>query len=162
MIRVLFICLGNICRSPSAEGVFRQLVVQKNLQHVIHIDSAGTSDWHLGSAPDSRSIAAAKKRGIDLSCLQGRQVQEQDFFDHDYVIAMDRKNVVELLRVAPVEFRHKIFLMSHFAKQNIFSEDVPDPYFGEEDGFELVLNQLEDASEGLFEYLFLQHPKLFS
>lgn len=148
MIKVLFVCLGNICRSPSAEGVFRKLVEEQGLLDQVKIDSAGTHAYHVGSPPDDRAQEAASRRGIDMSSLRGRRVDEGDFYIFDYVLAMDESNEYHLREIAPAEEIHKIKLFLNYAPERSESE-VPDPYYGGHSGFEHVLDLIEDASEGL-------------
>lgn len=148
MIKVLFVCLGNICRSPSAEGVFRKLVEEQQLHHHIEIDSAGTHAYHVGSAPDERAQEAARRRGIDMSKLVGRRVDEGDFYVFDYILAMDESNQYHLHEMAPAEEAHKIKLFLDYAPERK-EREVPDPYYGGHSGFEHVLDLIEDASEGL-------------
>ena len=147
-IAVLFVCLGNICRSPSAEGVFRRMVAESQLAERIDIDSAGTGDWHVGSAPDRRSCAAASQRGVDLSGLRARTVARPDFERFDYILAMDRDNLAALERLRPKQGRARLGLLMQYASHTGVSE-VPDPYYGGEDGFEKVLDLLEEACRGL-------------
>ena len=151
-IAVCFVCLGNICRSPSAEAVMRELVERARLTERIVIDSAGTGDWHIGEPPDERAQKAAKKRGYDLSKLRGRQVAEVDFARFDLFIVMDDANAAALSSVCPPEHRDKIRLLMEFATRDD-SRVVVDPYFGGEEGFEKVLDQCEDACEGLLKAL---------
>ncbi|WP_321797133.1 low molecular weight protein-tyrosine-phosphatase [Caballeronia sp. J97] len=151
-IAVCFVCLGNICRSPSAEAVMRDLVQRANLADRIVIDSAGTGDWHIGEPPDERAQKAAKKRGYDLSALRGRQVATADFTRFDLFIVMDDANAAALNEVCPSEHRDKIRLLMEFATRDD-SRVVVDPYFGGEEGFEKVLDQCEDACEGLLNAL---------
>lgn len=151
-ISVCFVCLGNICRSPSAEGVMRHLVERANLAGQIVIDSAGTGDWQIGDAPDARAQKAAKKRGYDLSMLRGRQIGAADFARFDLLVAMDDANVAALMALCPPEHRDKIRLLMDFAARKD-SRVVVDPYFGDEAGFETVLDQCEDACEGLLRAL---------
>ena len=146
-LRVLFICLGNICRSPTAEGVFRNLVEEAGLSDRIVIDSAGTGDYHIGSPPDERACEAAARRGYDLSALRARQVNRRDFAEFDYVLAMDEQNVRTLKSLAPAEHAHKVKLFTEF--NSTPTRAVPDPYAGGPDGFELVLDLVEDAARGL-------------
>ena len=148
MIKVLFVCLGNICRSPSAEGVFRKLVEEQGLFDQVEIDSAGTHAYHVGSPPDERAQEAASRRGINMSGLRGRRVDEGDFYIFDYVLAMDESNEYHLREMSPAEEIHKIKLFLDYAPQRSESE-VPDPYYGGHSGFEHVLDLIEDASEGL-------------
>jgi protein-tyrosine phosphatase len=151
-IAVCFVCLGNICRSPSAEAVMRDLVERAKLADRIVIDSAGTGDWHIGEPPDERAQKAAKKRGFDLSNLRGRQVAAADFARFDLFIVMDDANAAALTEVCPPEHRDKIRLLMEFAARDD-SRVVVDPYFGGEEGFEKVLDQCEDACEGLLKAL---------
>jgi len=148
MVQVLFVCLGNICRSPTAEGVFRHLVEREGLTDSITIDSAGTGAWHIGDPPDSRAQATAHQRGIDLSGQRARQVADGDFTRFDYVIAMDRSNHVTLTALAPPGTRDRIRLFLDFAPE-IGEREVPDPYYGGPDGFDIVLDMVEAASRGL-------------
>jgi protein-tyrosine phosphatase len=147
-MRILFVCMGNICRSPSAEGVFRQLVASRAPQLSIEIDSAGTHDYHIGAPPDRRAVEAARRRGIDLTGLRARRVEPGDFERFDLIIAMDEDNLRELHDVAPAHARHRIRLMMEYAP-NAASRAVPDPYYGGAHGFEAVLDLLEEAAEGL-------------
>lgn len=148
MTKILFVCLGNICRSPTAEGVFRQLLQQANLHQQVLVDSAGTGDWHIGKAPDARTMAAAQKRGYDLSSLRARQVSAADFNEFDYILAMDNANLRDLQRLKPSSYRGHLGLFLPFGEQQDYRE-VPDPYYGEHEGFELVLDLIEDAAQGL-------------
>jgi len=145
---VLFVCMGNICRSPTAEGVFRRLVQEHAPDLAIEIDSAGTHDYHVGSPPDRRAIAAAARRGIDLRSLRARVVEESDFERFDLLIAMDRLNQATLLDRSPSQYRERVRLFLEFAPA-IDEEDVPDPYYGGPVGFERVLDLAEEASLGL-------------
>jgi protein-tyrosine phosphatase len=147
---VLFVCMGNICRSPTAEGVFRKLVEERAPQLRIRIDSAGTHDYHVGEAPDPRAIAAAARRGIDLEALRARQVEEADFERFDLVVAMDRLNREVLLDRSPEPYRERVRLMMEFAP-SLEVEDVPDPYYGGAVGFERVLDLVEEAARGLLD-----------
>ena len=146
--RVLFVCLGNICRSPTAHGVFEALVKQRGLEHAIQIDSCGTGDWHIGHAPDRRATAEAAKRGYDLSHLRARQVQVRDFADFDYILAMDNQNLADLKAMCPADFSGHLGLFQPFDPQAALQE-VPDPYYGGDEGFTQVLDMVEAASEGL-------------
>jgi len=148
--RVLFVCMGNICRSPTAEGVFRKLVRDAGLEGKIEIDSAGTGSWHVGSAPDRRTQNAALKRGLDLSGQRARQVSARDFETFDLVVAMDRDNLSYLEAIRPNEAA-RARLMLEFSEVAVSRgiRDVPDPYSGGVDGFEIVLDLIEGACEGL-------------
>lgn len=145
---VLFICMGNICRSPTAEGVFRRLVQEAGLEQAIVIDSAGTHDYHIGAAPDARAQAAAARRGYDLSGLRGRQVSRDDFARFDYILAMDEENLANLRRYCPDEHGHKLHLFLSFSS-DYNGREVPDPYYGGPQGFDQVLDMVEDAARGL-------------
>ena len=154
-MRVLFVCLGNICRSPTAEGVLRTMVRDAGLEERIEIDSAGTGDWHVGSAPDERATAAARGRGITLEGA-ARTVTAADFGDWDLLLAMDRDNQRELLRRAPDDAgRAKVRLLREYDPEAVASGqlEVPDPYYGAERGFEEVLDIVERACRGLLDEL---------
>lgn len=151
-VKVLFVCMGNICRSPTAEGVFRKLVLDEGLDHLISIDSAGTHAYHVGSSPDNRAQAAAKKRDIDLSGLRGRQIRVDDFDAFDYVLVMDAPNLRDSLALKQKEQGAQVQLFLDFAK-NAAVREVPDPYYGGTNGFEYVLDLIEDASRGLLDHI---------
>ncbi len=148
--------MGNICRSPTAEGVFRKIVDDEGLSYAIEIDSAGTHAYHIGSKPDSRSEAAAKNRSVDLSTQRARKINEFDFELFDYILPMDRENYSNLLEICPVHFENKLQLFLEFAK-NISEMEVPDPYYGGNQGFERVLDMIEDASKGLLWHIKTRH-----
>jgi protein-tyrosine phosphatase len=150
--RILFVCMGNICRSPTAEGVFRKLVQERAPHLQVEIDSAGTHAYHVGEPPDRRAIAAAARRGIDLSGLRARMVDEADFEGFDLLVAMDQLNREVLLDRSPDEYRERVRLMLEFAP-SVDVEDVPDPYYGGPVGFEHVLDLVEEASKGLLDEL---------
>lgn len=154
--RVLFVCMGNICRSPTAEAVFRSHAEKAGLLEHLHIDSAGTHDYHVGAAPDARAQLAAKQRGYDMSNLRGRQVEAQDFFRFDYVLAMDNLNLVTLERLRPDDATSHLGLFLEFAEHHKEWE-VPDPYYGGTDGFERVLDMVEDAADGLLLHIRQRH-----
>jgi len=155
MVNVLFVCMGNICRSPSAEGYFQHIVKQAGLEDKIKTDSAGTHAYHIGSPPDTRAQVAAKNRGIDLSMLRGRKIEPGDFEKFDYVIAMDNSNFSDLENVAGGA-TNNLFMFLKFAEH--FAEvEVPDPYYGGDQGFEHVLDLIEDASKGLLDDIKKQH-----
>ena len=156
MVKVLFVCMGNICRSPTAEGVFRMIVEEAGLAHLIEIDSAGTHAYHIGEPPDRRSQAAALRRQIDLSKQRARKISEADFEQFDYVLAMDRDNYGELTNRSPAEHVEKIELFLDYAPE-MAESDVPDPYYGGEQGFERVLDLIEAASEGLLKQIKQRH-----
>ena len=149
-VSVVFVCMGNICRSPTAEGVFRHVVHVNNLQDVIKIDSAGTHAYHIGESPDSRSQATAKSRGVDLSAQRARKVESNDFDRFDYVIAMDRSNYENLKVLATTEQQKRLHLFMSFT-QDWDDDEVPDPYYGAGDGFTTVFDMVQSASEGLLE-----------
>ena len=154
MIRLLFVCMGNICRSPTGEGVMRRLVRERGLEDVVHVDSAGTGSWHLGDPPDARATAAAAARGVALAGA-ARQVTAADFEDHDLILAADRRNVRDLRSVAPREAFERVHLLRAFDPDSAGAPDldVPDPYFGGDDGFEHVLDLVEAACRGLLDDL---------
>jgi len=149
---VLFVCTGNICRSPTADGVFRHLVREAGLEAKVRVDSAGTHDYHAGEPPDERAQVHALRRGYDLSALRARQVARGDFERFDLVLAMDRGHLRVLQRLAPPEHRHKLRLFMEFAATRR-RDEVPDPYYGGAGGFEEVLDMVEDAAHGLLEEL---------
>lgn len=155
-VSVLFVCMGNICRSPTAEAVFRNCAEKAGLLERLHIDSAGTHDYHVGAAPDARAQQAAKLRGYDMSKLRGRQVEAQDFFRFDYVLAMDNENLVRLERLRPGDAQSHLGLFLEFSER--YDEwEVPDPYYGGTDGFERVLDMVEDVAQGLLQHIRQQH-----
>ena len=154
MVKVLFVCLGNICRSPTAEGAFTHLVQQQGLSDRIEIDSAGTADFHVGRPPDSRAQAEALSRGIDISHLRGRQAVMADFETFDYVLAMDSENHRNLQRICPSGQDHKLKMFLDYAP-NVSRRDVPDPYY--EGGFGSVYDMLEEAAGGLLEEIKANH-----
>lgn len=154
-ISVLFICMGNICRSPTAEAVFRHYVENAGLAEHLHIDSAGTHDYHIGEPPDARTQRAAQQRGYDMSALRGRQVEAADFDRFDYVLAMDHANLAILQRLAQQRGGNpQLFL--EYAKHHK-EREVPDPYYGGAEGFERVLDMVEDAAEGLLQHIRERH-----
>ena len=151
-MKILFVCLGNICRSPTAEGVFRAVAARDAPDLVIEVDSAGTAGYHIGEPPDPRTRQAASRRGYDLSPLRARIVEPGDFEEFDLILAMDRENLSVLRRRAPREFHDRIRLFLEFAPQS-GTVEVPDPYYGGPNGFEEVLDLVEDATRGLLEHL---------
>lgn len=156
MVKVLFVCLGNICRSPTADGIFQNLVASAGLAKRISVDSAGTAGWHQGRAPDPRTVAAASRRGFDLSSLRARQVKAADFDEFDYILAMDEENLADLALLRPHDFSGHLGLFLEFSQQQAYSA-VPDPYHGGAEGFELVLDLIEEASRGLLQTIRTQH-----
>jgi protein-tyrosine phosphatase len=154
MVAVLFVCTGNICRSPTAEGVFRHKVRASGLENAFEIDSAGTAGFHVGEEPDSRAVRAARRRGYSLEGQLARQVIPSDFKRFDLLVAMDRGHFNHLRRMASNEAaRLRVVMMSSFSSRAGGPPDVPDPYYGAGDGFERVLDMLEDAADGLITHL---------
>ena len=151
-ISVLFVCMGNICRSPTAEGIFRHHVRQAGLDASIQTDSAGTHAYHSGEPADRRAQAAAARRGFSLDGIRARKVTDDDFQFFDYILAMDEDNLMVLKEWAPDDLRSKVRLFLEFAESRIENE-VPDPYYGGSAGFERVLDLVEEASQGLLETL---------
>ena len=149
-LSVLFVCMGNICRSPTAEGVFRKFLADAGLAGTVHADSAGTHAYHVGEGPDSRARAAAERRGYSLEGIRARRVTEMDFEGFDLILAMDEDNFLRLRDEADESHHEKIALFLDFAESNDLRE-VPDPYYGGTAGFERVLDLVEDASRGLLE-----------
>ena len=152
MSKVLFVCMGNICRSPTAEGVTRTLAERADIASAFEFDSAGTHGYHIGAPPDTRTQKAAARRGYDWSALKGRQVNGYDFVRFDRILAMDRENLALLTRACPVEQRGKLGLFLEFGVE-LVEDEVPDPYYGGADGFEHVLDLIENAATGLIEKL---------
>lgn len=152
---VLFVCMGNICRSPTAEGVFRHVVAEAGLAERIHVDSAGTHAYHVGEPPDRRARAAAERRGFSLADIRARRVSAEDFERFDYIVAMDRLNLYMLTEMLEEEHAVELGLMLEYGKGR--KEEVPDPYYGGSAGFEHVLDLVEEASRGLLETLRSRH-----
>ena len=148
--KILFVCMGNICRSPTAQGVFQSLVKAGNLQEFVVCDSAGTHDFHVGEAPDQRAVNAAAKRGYDLSETRARKIQLSDFSEYDYILAMDWENLALLQRMCPRGLQHKLQLLMRFATE-FEAATINDPYHGGPQGFEQALDYIEDACNGLME-----------
>lgn len=156
VVKVLFVCMGNICRSPTAEAVFRHYVESAGMSEQISIDSAGTHDYHVGDKPDARAQRAAQQRGYDMSKLRGRQVGEKDFRRFDYVLAMDTSNLAILHGITPPGSGTQPQLFLDYARHHS-EREVPDPYYGGADGFERVLDMVEDAAQGLLEEIRQRH-----
>lgn len=150
--RILVVCTGNICRSPTADGVMRKLVQQAGLAAEIEVDSAGTIDHHAGESPDQRARHHAGRRGYDLSTLKARHLAAEDFHRFDLILAMDRSHLALLGRHCPPEKKSSLRLLMEFARESSHPE-VPDPYYGGDEGFEHVLNLVEDACSGLLEHV---------
>jgi protein-tyrosine phosphatase len=148
---ILFVCLGNICRSPLAEGVFRSVLAERGMADDVLVDSAGMGDWHAGQAPDHRAIAVARANGLDISGQQARAITEEDFRRFDLILGMDRKNIRELNEIAPDAFRDRIHLFLEFAGRG--EKEVPDPYFGDAAGFGETYRLIRAAAEGLADRL---------
>jgi protein-tyrosine phosphatase len=151
-VKVLFVCLGNICRSPTAEGVFRALVKEQGCDQQFEIDSAGTSGWHQGEAPDPRSQEEARRHGVDLSGQRSRAVVARDFEHYDYICAMDSANLRELKRECPKGQEEKLYRLTDFAPE-LKVRDVPDPYYGGDRGFENVYNIVMAGCQGLLAHI---------
>lgn len=156
VVKVLFVCMGNICRSPTSQGVFEKLVNDAGLASKIRSDSAGTHAYHVDNPPDKRAQAAAKKRGYDLSHQRARRTIALDFEEYDYIMAMDYLNVEHLYEICPPGQEDKIRLFMQFAV-NCTQEEVPDPYYGARSGFERVLDLVEEASRGLLAQIRQSH-----
>jgi protein-tyrosine phosphatase len=150
--KVVFVCTGNICRSPSADGVMRQMLADAGLEHAIEVDSAGTQSYHIGEAPDARSQKHAKKRGYDLSFLRARAVKQSDFSEFDLILAMDNSHLRALQALCPPEFMHRVKLFLSFLPDAAENE-VADPYYGGTAGFEAVLDQCEAGCIALLNYI---------
>ena len=152
MVKVLFVCMGNICRSPTAEGVFRHLVKQAKADDFITIDSAGTHAYHVGEKPDARSLSTAQSRNIDMTKQRARRVDVTDFEEFDHILAMDKSNHQQLMDICPPHLKYKIELFMSYGSE--FDEtEVPDPYYGGARGFDHVFDLVEDASRGLINKL---------
>jgi protein-tyrosine phosphatase len=155
-VSVLFVCMGNICRSPTAQGVFRALVESEALGDRIATDSAGTIAYHVGEPPDRRARETATKRGIDLSDLRARKVVSEDFDRFDYLLAMDSDNYKELREICPPGFEGRLHMFMDFAAQRA-EQEVPDPYYGGVAGFDRVFDMVEEASHGLLDHILKQY-----
>lgn len=160
-IKVLFVCMGNICRSPTADAVFRHLVKEAGVDHLIHVDSAGTHAYHIGNPPDHRAQNTAQQRGYKMHDLRARAVQPNDFQEFDYILAMDKENLSLLQQRSPQQHLSKIQLFMQYSTQADADAEVPDPYFGGHQGFELVLDMVEEASQGLLAHLRTNKKEIF-
>ena len=149
---VLFVCMGNICRSPTAHGLFRQKVIEQGLALQVAVDSAGTHNYHPDSPPDERSQAHAAKRGYDLSDLRARQIKDEDFERYDLILIMDWDNLALVQDICPPKYQAKVRRLTEFCIQHD-SPVVPDPYYGGSHGFDHVLDLVEDACEGLIKHV---------
>jgi protein-tyrosine phosphatase len=154
-VKVLFVCMGNICRSPTAHGVFQSIVDANGLGSAIEVDSAGTHSYHTDSPPDRRSQAIAKTRGVDLAGLRARRFVSDDFIEFDYMLGMDRANLADMLAIKPDDASAQLKLMLEYS-QKFDQSEVPDPYFGN-DGFDLVYDMIDDSSQGLLREIRLRH-----
>ena len=154
-VKVLFVCMGNICRSPTAHGVFQSIVDAEGLGEAIRVDSAGTHSYHIGSPPDLRSQAVAKARGIDLGSLSARRFRAEDFVEFDYLVGMDRSNLADMLAIKPETATAGVELMLTYSDK-FGQQEIPDPYFGN-DGFDMVFDMIDDAARGLLREIRAQH-----
>ena len=150
--KVLFVCMGNICRSPTAEGILRKMILDEGLDDSVAVDSAGTHSYHLGKNPDPRAQSAAAKRGYQISDLVSRQVGDEDFREADMILAMDWDNMSLLQQQCPRQYQHKIQLLMRYSTEHD-EATVPDPYYGGPQGFDTVLNYIEDSCTGLVELM---------
>lgn len=156
MVKILFVCLGNICRSPAAEGILRELVHDVGLEEKLEIDSAGTGSWHIGQPPDRRVQTVARRRRIDLSPLRARQVKPSDFETYDYILAMDQENLRDLKDYAPKEHVSKLGLLLDYVP-DVEEKDVPDPFYGNARDFETMFQLVEQASDALLAHIANKH-----
>lgn len=154
-IKVLFVCLGNICRSPLAEGIFKQRAEERGLSEYFDVDSCGTAAYHIGETPDERSVANAKKNGVHYT-HRGRQIKKMDFTSFHYLLAMDQSNLHDLERIAPENVTAQLSLMREFDNDQS-GADVPDPYYGGADGFQLVFEILDESVNNLLDHLAKVH-----
>lgn len=154
-VKVLFVCLGNICRSPLAEGIFRFKVKDQSLSNSFTIDSCGTSDYHIGENPDNRSVANARKNGVDYT-HRGKQLKVKDFYEFDYILPMDDLNLEDILKLKPDDATAEVVKMRAYDEQEV-NADVPDPYYGGENGFQLVFDILERSTQRLLDDLIKKH-----
>ncbi len=149
-VKVMFVCLGNICRSPTAQGIFQKMVDDAGMSEVIQVESSGTGSWHIGEGPDARAATAALQRGYDLRALRAQQVKPSDFEEFDYILAMDKQNLADLRRMCPEKYKGTLSLFLPYGSNSQY-EEVPDPYYGGNQGFELVLDLVEDAARALLD-----------
>lgn len=152
MVKVLFVCLGNICRSPTAHGIFEKMVISAGLQDKIGVDSCGTGSWHVGQPPDERTLKTARERGYDISHLRARKLAAEDFDRFDYILSMDTRNLADVIKKAPADYKGQIKLLLDFSKERNVLE-VPDPYYGGDEGFDRIFNMIESACECLLDEL---------
>lgn len=150
------VCLGNICRSPTAHGVFQKLITDAGLDEYINVDSAGTGEWHIGGSPDARATQTAAQRGYNLSPLRARQVSSADFNQFDYILAMDEQNLADLQAMCPADYNGDLNLFLHYAYPNT-GQTVPDPYYGGDQGFEDVLDLVEQGASALLNDIKTRH-----
>ncbi|MFZ0790646.1 MAG: low molecular weight protein-tyrosine-phosphatase [Chromatiaceae bacterium] len=155
-VKVLFVCMGNICRSPTAHGVFRYLVAEAGLEARIEIDSAGTHGYHVGEPPDERARETALARGVDIGDLRARRAEPEDFLYYDYILAMDQDNYHALSRICPRGMERKLLLLMDYAP-DLRRREVPDPYYGGQQGFDQVFDMVEAAARGLLEDITRRH-----
>ena len=155
-VKILFVCMGNICRSPTAHGVFRQLVRDAGLEPVIEIDSAGTHAYHVGEPPDERARRTAQARGVDIADLRARRAEADDFHYYDLILAMDQDNYHSLARICPRGMERKLALLMDFAPA-LRRREVPDPYYGGAQGFDQVFDMVEAAARGLLDDIAKRH-----
>ena len=153
MKKLLFVCSGNICRSPTAEGVFRHMMLKDGLSEQFHLDSCGIGPWHAGSPPDRRSISAAAGRGIDIGYIRARQITAADFRDFDLLLAMECQHQDRMKEMAPADAHGRIRMMLEPLADRMSGMEVPDPYYGGEEGFELVLDLMEEAYQAWMDKL---------
>lgn len=158
-IKVLFVCMGNICRSPTADAVFRHQVKAAGLQKYIHVDSAGTHAYHVDEPPDRRAQKAAMKRGYTMQELRARTIELDDFEEFHYILAMDKSNLAVLHDRCPQQFSHKLDLLMRYSSQWDVYQEIADPYFGGSHGFEMVLDLVEDANQGLLKHILDQNKE---
>lgn len=155
-VKVLFVCMGNICRSPTAHGVFRHLVRESGLEGLVEIDSAGTHGYHVGAPPDDRAQETAMARGVDIGDLRARRAEPDDFIYYDYILAMDQENYHSLSRICPRGMQRKLVLLMDYAPE-LRRREVPDPYYGGQQGFDQVFDMVEAAARGLLEDITRRH-----